>query len=80
MRLPLLYTLPMISLTVNNKLYNVDVAPDMPLLWVIRDVIGLTGTKFGCGLGVSSVPGFANIREGPEREQDDSKGGLCGDA
>jgi len=46
----LLYTLPMISLTVNGKLYNVDVAPDMPLLWVIRDVIGLTGTKFGCGL------------------------------
>ena len=46
----LLYTLGMISLTVNGKLYNVDVAPDMPLLWVIRDVIGLTGTKFGCGL------------------------------
>jgi isoquinoline 1-oxidoreductase subunit alpha len=46
----LLYTLRMISLTVNGKPYNVDVAPDMPLLWVIRDVIGLTGTKFGCGL------------------------------
>ena len=46
----LLYTLAMISLTVNGKPYNVDVAPDMPLLWVIRDVIGLTGTKFGCGL------------------------------
>jgi len=46
----LLYTLPMISLTVNGKPYNVDVPPDMPLLWVIRDVIGLTGTKFGCGL------------------------------
>ncbi len=40
----------MISLTVNGKPYNVDVVPDMPLLWVIRDVIGLTGTKFGCGL------------------------------
>jgi isoquinoline 1-oxidoreductase subunit alpha len=40
----------MISLTVNGKPYNVAVAPDMPLLWVIRDVIGLTGTKFGCGL------------------------------
>jgi len=40
----------MISLTVNGKLYNVDVASDMPLLWVIRDAIGLTGTKFGCGL------------------------------
>jgi aerobic-type carbon monoxide dehydrogenase small subunit (CoxS/CutS family) len=50
MALWLLYTLRMISLTVNGKPYNVDVAPDMPLLWVIRDVIGLTGTKFGCGL------------------------------
>ncbi len=45
-----LYTLRMISLTVNGKPYHVDVAPEMPLLWVIRDVIGLTGTKFGCGL------------------------------
>jgi isoquinoline 1-oxidoreductase alpha subunit len=40
----------MISLTVNGKQHNVDVSPDTPLLWVIRDAIGLTGTKFGCGL------------------------------
>ena len=40
----------MISLTVNGKQYDVDVSPDTPLLWVIRDSIGLTGTKFGCGL------------------------------
>ena len=40
----------MISLTVNGKRHDVDVAADMPLLWVIRDTIGLTGTKFGCGL------------------------------
>jgi isoquinoline 1-oxidoreductase alpha subunit len=40
----------MISLTVNGKRYDVDVSSDMPLLWVIRDSIGLTGTKFGCGL------------------------------
>jgi aerobic-type carbon monoxide dehydrogenase small subunit (CoxS/CutS family) len=40
----------MIALTVNGKPYNVDVAADMPLLWVIRETIGLTGTKFGCGL------------------------------
>jgi len=40
----------MISLTVNGTRYDVDVSADMPLLWVIRDVIGLTGTKFGCGL------------------------------
>jgi aerobic-type carbon monoxide dehydrogenase small subunit (CoxS/CutS family) len=40
----------MISLTVNGTSYNVDVPADMPLLWVLRDTIGLTGTKFGCGL------------------------------
>jgi isoquinoline 1-oxidoreductase alpha subunit len=40
----------MISLTVNGKQHDVDVSPDTPLLWVIRDAIGLTGTKFGCGL------------------------------
>ena len=40
----------MISLTVNGKQYDVDVSPDTPLLWAIRDAIGLTGTKFGCGL------------------------------
>jgi isoquinoline 1-oxidoreductase alpha subunit len=39
-----------ISLTVNGMAYNVDVPAEMPLLWVIRDVIGLTGTKYGCGV------------------------------
>ena len=40
----------MISLTVNGTRHDVDVVSDMPLLWVIRDTIVLTGTKFGCGL------------------------------
>ena len=40
----------MISLTINGKQYQVDVTPDTPLLWVLRDAVGLTGTKFGCGL------------------------------
>ena len=39
----------MVSLKVNGKKYDVDAEPDTPLLWVIRDSIGLTGTKFGCG-------------------------------
>lgn len=39
-------------LTVNAKSYDVDDAPDTPLLWVIRDTLGLTGTKFGCGMGL----------------------------
>jgi aerobic-type carbon monoxide dehydrogenase small subunit (CoxS/CutS family) len=40
----------MISLTVNGKAHKVDVAADMPLLWVLRDTLGLTGTKYGCGI------------------------------
>lgn len=40
----------MIQLNINNKLYEVDASPDMPLLWAIRDLVGLTGTKFGCGM------------------------------
>ena len=38
------------KLTVNGKTFTVDVPGDMPLLWVLRDVIGLTGTKYGCGI------------------------------
>lgn len=40
----------MITLTVNGKNYEIDASPDMPLLWAIRDMVGLTGTKFGCGM------------------------------
>lgn len=40
----------MVSLSINGQTYPVDVPDDMPLLWVLRDVIGLTGTKFGCGI------------------------------
>ncbi|WP_376963462.1 (2Fe-2S)-binding protein [Azospirillum sp. A26] len=40
----------MITLTVNGETHQVDVPPDMPLLWVLRDVVGLSGTKFGCGI------------------------------
>lgn len=38
-------------LTINGVQYDVDVEPDTPLLWVIREQIGLTGTKYGCGVG-----------------------------
>jgi isoquinoline 1-oxidoreductase subunit alpha len=40
----------MIKLTINGKAHEVDVEPDTPLLWVIRDTIGMTGTKYGCGI------------------------------
>ena len=40
------------SLTVNGSVHSVDVPDDMPLLWVLRDMVGLTGTKYGCGIGM----------------------------
>ena len=40
----------MITLTINGTAHEVDVEPDTPLLWVIRDAVGLTGTKYGCGI------------------------------
>ncbi|OLB06940.1 MAG: (2Fe-2S)-binding protein [Candidatus Rokuibacteriota bacterium] len=42
----------MVTLNVNGKTQQVDVAPDTPLLWALRDVLGLTGTKFGCGIAL----------------------------
>ena len=41
-----------ITFTLNGSPRTVDVAPEMPLLWVLRDVVGLTGTKFGCGMAL----------------------------
>lgn len=40
------------ELTVNGEVHTVDADPSMPLLWVLRDRLGLTGSKFGCGIGV----------------------------
>jgi isoquinoline 1-oxidoreductase alpha subunit len=40
----------MISFTLNNKPVEVEVEPAMPLLWVLRDILGMTGTKYGCGI------------------------------
>ena len=45
----------MIKLTVNGKTHDLDVEDDTPLLWVIRDEVGLTGTKFGCGVGAGGA-------------------------
>ena len=38
------------DLTINGKLFSVAVEPEMPLLWVLRDIVGLKGTKYGCGI------------------------------
>ena len=40
----------MLKLNINGKSQQVDVEPEMPLLWVLRDQLGMTGTKFGCGI------------------------------
>ncbi len=42
----------MITITVNNQMLNVDAEHDTPLLWVLRDHLGMTGTKFGCGMAL----------------------------
>ncbi len=42
----------MINLTVNGKSYSVNVSSETPLLWVLRDILGLTGTKYGCGIEI----------------------------
>jgi len=42
----------MITLDVNGQTHEIDVSPEMPLLWALRDVIGLTGTKFACGMAL----------------------------
>jgi len=39
------------SLNINNERFNIDVPDDMPLLWVLRDIVDLKGTKYGCGIG-----------------------------
>jgi isoquinoline 1-oxidoreductase alpha subunit len=42
----------MLTLNINGRAYPLDIEPETPLLWVLRDEIGLTGTKFGCGAGL----------------------------
>jgi isoquinoline 1-oxidoreductase alpha subunit len=47
--------LDVITVKINGSSHQVDVSPDTPLLWVLRDVLGLTGTKFGCGVAQCGV-------------------------
>jgi len=55
--------MPSFSLTVNGRRHAVEAEPHMPLLWVLRDLLNLTGTKYGCGEGVC---GSCTIHEGGE--------------
>ncbi len=45
----------MVTLKINGKLHQLDVPADMPVLWVLRDVLGMTGTKFGCGMALGGA-------------------------
>ena len=56
----------MINLNINGKAYQVDVAPDVPLVWVTRERLKLIGTKFGCGIGMC---GSCTIHHNPYRRQ-----------
>lgn len=44
--------MPLFTLTVNGEKHRLDADPEMPLLWVLRDLLRLSGTKYGCGIGV----------------------------
>ena len=72
----------MIAITINGERREVDVPPDMPLLWVLRDVLGMTGTKFGCGMALCGActvhldghairSCVAGQRDRPEQDHDD---------
>ena len=41
----------MVTLKINGSSHQLDIDPDMPLLWAVRDVLDITGTKYGCGIG-----------------------------
>ena len=55
--------MPVYRITVNGSVRRVTAPADMPLLWVLRDLLGLTGTKYGCGVGIC---GACAVREGTE--------------
>ena len=51
--------MPTYAFTLNDKKVTVDAPADMPLLWVLRDLLGVTGPKYGCGVGELCVPAAA---------------------
>ena len=55
--------MPKFNITINARKQEISAAPDMPLLWALRDLLHLTGTKFGCGAGIC---GACTIHEGQE--------------
>src|ERR1700756_4924996 len=69
----------MIALSVNGRTYNLDVEDDTPLLWVLRDTVGLTGTKYGCGIAQGGACNVL-IDRAPPRSCQALVGSLAGRA
>ena len=67
----------MISLTVNGKAQQLDVPPDMPLLWAIRETLGLTGTKYACGMALCGAC-TVHLDGQPVRSCTTQVGGVAG--
>ena len=67
----------MISLRINGTVHDLDVDPEMPLLWAIRDVIGLTGTKYGCGKALCGAC-TVHVDGQPVRSCSIQAGGVAG--
>jgi isoquinoline 1-oxidoreductase alpha subunit len=53
---------PLVTVRINGKPHQIDVPSDMPVLWVLRDVLGMTGTKFGCGMALCGARTVQNRR------------------
>jgi len=54
-----------ITLTINGRSHQVDLPAEVPLLWALRDGLGMTGTKFGCGAGLCRKQGSATMMAWP---------------
>jgi aerobic-type carbon monoxide dehydrogenase small subunit (CoxS/CutS family) len=67
----------MVALKINGKSYQANVEADTPLLWVLRDTLGLTGTKFGCGAGLCGAC-TVHVDGRPMRSCSLTVGGLAG--
>ncbi len=72
--------MPRFTLTINGRRRDVEAASDMPLVWVLRERLGLTGTKFGCGVGVCGscvvLRDGAPVRSCQLRLADAARGGI----
>ncbi len=67
----------MLTLTVNGQTHTVDADPAMPLLWLLRDLLGFTGTKYGCGIGLCGIC-TVHVDGQPQRSCISPVGALAG--